>query len=106
MKGFLRSKLVLSLAAFIMIAAAIVIPLSGNIIHSHAQGTASVSFTKTATPTVAPGGTVNYTLTLTNTSPTGTVELHDIHVTDLLPSGLTAITVGPTFTITPSVPDT
>ena len=36
MKGFLRSKLVLSLAAFLMIAAAIVIPLSSSIRHSHA----------------------------------------------------------------------
>ncbi len=36
MKGFLKSKLVLSLAAFLMIAAAIVIPLSGSITRSHA----------------------------------------------------------------------
>ncbi len=36
MKRFLRSKLILSLAAFVMIAAAVVIPLSGNIAHSHA----------------------------------------------------------------------
>jgi outer membrane protein assembly factor BamB len=36
MKGFLRSKLLLSLAALVMLAAAVAIPLSRNIIHSHA----------------------------------------------------------------------
>jgi hypothetical protein len=36
MKRFLKSRLVLVLTAFIMIAAAIAIPLSGNIAHSHA----------------------------------------------------------------------
>jgi len=102
MKGLLRSRLVLSLAAFLMVMAAIAISLSGSLTRSHAQGTSTVSFTKAATPIVAPGGTVKYTLTLTNTSPTGTLPLHDIHFTDVLPTPqLTAITVGPTFTITP-----
>ncbi len=41
MKQFLRSKLVLSLVAFIMIAAAIVIPLSGSITHSLAASRSS-----------------------------------------------------------------
>jgi hypothetical protein len=36
MKRFLRSKFVLSLAALIMIGAAVIIPLSGSIAHSHA----------------------------------------------------------------------
>jgi len=36
MKGFLKSKLVLSLAALVMIAAAVAIPLTGSIGHSHA----------------------------------------------------------------------
>src|ERR1700680_400178 len=43
MKRFLRSKLVLSLIALIMIATAIVIPLSGSIGRSHAQGAATVT---------------------------------------------------------------
>src|SRR2546423_13958947 len=37
MKGFIRSKLILSLVAFVMILAAIVTPLSGNITHSFAD---------------------------------------------------------------------
>src|SRR5260370_132005 len=49
MKGFLRSRLSLTLAAFIMVSAAIAIPLSNNIIHSHAQGT--VTFTEYPIPT-------------------------------------------------------
>ena len=36
MKGFLRSKLVLALATLVILAGAIAIPLSNNIIHSHA----------------------------------------------------------------------
>lgn len=40
MKGFLRSKPVLTLAALIMIAAAVIIPLSGAISHSHAAAPA------------------------------------------------------------------
>jgi hypothetical protein len=43
MKGFLRSKLVLSLAAFLMIAAAIVIPLSGSINRSHASSNSQLN---------------------------------------------------------------
>ncbi len=89
MKSFLRSKLVLSLAAFLMIAAAIVVPLSGNFIRAHAQGTFALSLTKTAPSTVARGGTIPYTLTLTNT---GTEEIFDLHITDPLPSQLTSIT--------------
>src|SRR2546429_916029 len=41
MKGFLKSKLVLSLVAFIMIAAAVAIPLSGSITHSFAASRSS-----------------------------------------------------------------
>lgn len=40
MKRFLRSKLVLSFTAIVMIAAAIAIPLSGSITHSHAATSA------------------------------------------------------------------
>src|SRR5437588_3013891 len=47
MKGILRSKPILSLAAFIMVAAAVVIPLSGYIAHSHAQGPTSITKTFT-----------------------------------------------------------
>src|SRR3989442_5487903 len=36
MKGLVRSKLILTLAALLMIGAAIAVPLSGKIIHSHA----------------------------------------------------------------------
>jgi hypothetical protein len=36
MKRFLKSKLVLTIAALIMIAAAVAIPLSGSITRSHA----------------------------------------------------------------------
>src|SRR6266700_1745099 len=41
MKRFLRSKLVLSLAAIIMIAAAVAIPLASSIGHSHAAAPTS-----------------------------------------------------------------
>lgn len=41
MKGFLRSRLVLTIAAFLMIAAAIAIPLSGNIMHTFAASRSS-----------------------------------------------------------------
>jgi hypothetical protein len=40
-KRFLRTKLVLSLAAFLMVTAAIVIPLSGLIVHTHAAAPTS-----------------------------------------------------------------
>lgn len=59
----------------------------------------TLSFTKTATLTVAPGGMVHYSLTLTNTA---TVEAHDVKLIDPLPSGLTSITAGPTPTIKPT----
>ena len=49
MKRFLRSKLFLSLAALVILAAAVAIPLSGAIRHSHAQGT--VTFTEFPIPT-------------------------------------------------------
>src|SRR5437660_831510 len=41
MKGFLRSKLILSLAAFLMLATAIVVPLTGSITHSFAASRSS-----------------------------------------------------------------
>ncbi len=62
MKGFLRSRLSLTLAAFIMVSAAIAIPLSNNIIHSHAQGT--VTFTE-------------YPITTSNSLPLGITAGHD-----------------------------
>ena len=37
MKGFLKSKLVLSLVAFLLIASAVGLPLAGSLIHAHAQ---------------------------------------------------------------------
>jgi streptogramin lyase len=43
MKALIKSKLVLSLTALIMIAAAIAIPLSGSLTHAHAQGTLNIS---------------------------------------------------------------
>ena len=50
MKRLFKSKLVLTLAALIMIAAAVAIPLSGaSQIRSHAQGT--VTFTEFPIPT-------------------------------------------------------
>lgn len=100
MKGFFRSKVVMTIAAFIMIAAAVVIPLSGNIFHSHAQSPL-VAFAKSATPTVAPGGTINYTLTLTNITPSGSGNLHDIHLNDTPPAQTSGTFTAPTFTITP-----
>src|SRR2546430_4868527 len=41
MKGLLRSRLILTIAALIMIAAAVVIPLSGSITHSFAASRSS-----------------------------------------------------------------
>lgn len=100
MKRILRSKLALTLAAFLMVAAAIVIPLSGSISGSHAQSTL-VTFAKSATPTVAPSGTINYTLTLTNITPSGSGTLHDIHLNDTPPVQTSGTFTAPTFTITP-----
>lgn len=102
MKRILRSKPILSLAAIVMIAAAVVIPLSSSITRSHAQGTGTVTFTKAATPKVAPGGMISYTLTLTNTSPIGSGNLHDIHLTDAPPPQTSGTFTTPTFTITPT----
>jgi len=52
MQGFLRSKLVLSLAAFVLIAAVIAIPLSGSSAHLHAQAPTPTPIpTPTPTPT-------------------------------------------------------
>jgi hypothetical protein len=48
-KRFIRSKLALTLAALIMIAAAIAIPLSGSIAHSHAAAAIQVPFNVTFT---------------------------------------------------------
>jgi uncharacterized repeat protein (TIGR01451 family) len=56
----------------------------------------TLSFTKAAAPTVKAGGTLTYTLTLTNNGP---IEAHGIHLADTLPTGLTAFTT-PTFTVT------
>src|SRR6266487_2881288 len=47
MKGFLRSKLALSLATLVMLAAAIAIPLASSITHSRAQGVATTTITTT-----------------------------------------------------------
>ncbi len=81
MKKLLKSKRILTLLAF-MVAGIISIPLTGSITYAHAQDTRPFSFTKTAAPTVAPGGTLTYTLTLKNTSDPSSLKLHDIHLTD------------------------
>ncbi len=39
MKGFLKPKLILPLVTVVLLASAILVPLAGNAIHSHAQGT-------------------------------------------------------------------
>ena len=56
MKGFLRSKLVLSLAAFLMIAAAIVISLSSSIGHAHAAAPQVLILASSVTPGTATDG--------------------------------------------------
>ena len=43
MKRFLKSKLFSALAALVMIAAAIAIPLSSFAVHTHAQGTLNIT---------------------------------------------------------------
>lgn len=81
MKGLLRSKLVLSLASLIMIAAAVSVPLSGSIPRAHAQAPTPVSFnvpnidsncnTSSFTPIVSfhTGDTVKGTASLVSTPP-------------------------------------
>jgi len=56
MKGFLRSKLVLSLAAFLMIAAASVISLSSSIRHAHAAAPQVLILASSVTPGTATDG--------------------------------------------------
>jgi hypothetical protein len=43
MKGFLKSKIVMTIAAFLIIAAAVVVPLSASITHSRAQAPSVLS---------------------------------------------------------------
>lgn len=65
----------------------------------------SMSFTKTAPATVNEGQTITYTFTLTNTSSTMVLppaEIHDLTLTDPLPSQLSTMTDGPHVTITPT----
>jgi uncharacterized repeat protein (TIGR01451 family) len=81
------------------VASAIIGPLAGNFIAARAIiPFVNLSLSKSAPTTVAPGGTLTYTLTLTNKGP---IDAHDIHLSDLLPAGLTAFTT-PTFTIAPT----
>src|SRR5436305_10510589 len=56
MKRFLRSKLFLTLAALVMIAAGIVVPLSGHIPHSHATAPSSPSIIATIPVSNEPTG--------------------------------------------------
>jgi len=56
MKGFLRSKLVLALAAFLMIAAAIVIPMSSSIRHAYAATPQVLILASSVTPGTATDG--------------------------------------------------
>src|SRR2546425_12251769 len=53
MKGFFRSRLILSLMTVVLLAGAIAVTLVPNLAHSHAQGTATV----TLNPTSGPPGT-------------------------------------------------
>src|SRR6266436_8720933 len=54
MKGFLKSKLVFSLIAVVLLAGAIIGPLAGNFIRAHAQAQPTV----TLNPTSGPPGTL------------------------------------------------
>src|SRR5260370_13490232 len=56
MKGFFRSNLVLSLAVFLMIAAAIVISLSSSIGHAHAAAPQVLILASSVTPGTATDG--------------------------------------------------
>jgi uncharacterized repeat protein (TIGR01451 family) len=107
MKVFFKSRLALTLIAFLMVVGVIAASLGGWISYAHAQAAANETFaiamTKTTAPTVTPGGTLTYTLIIKNISPASNpLSLHDLHVKDLLPPGLTNITAQPTFTVTPA----
>src|SRR5438093_879278 len=54
MKGFLKPKLILPLVTVVLLAAAILVPLAGKAIHSHAQAAPTI----TLKPTSGPPGTV------------------------------------------------
>ena len=43
MKGFIRSKLVLTLATVVMLIGAIALPLVSSSVHTHAQGTVTIT---------------------------------------------------------------
>lgn len=101
MNGFLRSKLVLSLAALIMIAAAIAIPLSGSITRAHAQGTVTISEfsipTSNSNPvdiTSGPDGNLWFVEfngdKIGKITPTGTVTEYAIPTSNTSPEGITS----------------
>jgi hypothetical protein len=98
MKRFLRSKLFLSLAAFVMIAAAVTIPLSSNYIRAHAQGVPSIS----DNPTSGPPGTV-VTVTGSGWSPGGTVDVRLFSFSGPTSAHATVASDG-TFSTTVTVP--
>src|SRR6266700_3918680 len=101
MKGFIRSKLFSALAALVMITAAVVIPLSGSIIHTHAQST--VTFTEFNVSTSGsgpegiakgPDGNLWFTESTGNKigkiTPTGTITEYPIPTTNSGPLGITS----------------
>ncbi len=73
MKGFLRSKLVLTLITLPLLAGAMAISLSGNIIGSHAAGSTTIGqFSFTNTPLIRPEGGSEPELSI---GPTGTMGI-------------------------------
>ena len=103
MNRFLRSKLIQTLAALVIIAIAIIIPLSGTIFHSHAQSTSI--FTEFPVPTsnrnpngitTGPDGNLWFNETGGNKigkmTPSGTFTEYPVPTSN---SGLENITTGP-----------
>ena len=101
MKGFLKSKVVLTLAAILMITAAIAIPLSRRSIPIHAQGT--VTFTEFPIPTAnsnpqditsGPDGNLWFTEfngeKIGKITPNGTVTEYAIPTSNANPYGITS----------------
>jgi streptogramin lyase len=101
MKGFFRSKLVLSLAALIMIAAAIAIPLARSITRARAQGTVTISefpiTTANSNPqniTSGPDGNLWFTEfngeKIGKITPSGTITEYAIPTSNANPYGITS----------------
>src|SRR5437016_5062056 len=109
MKRFLGSKLVLSLAAFFMLASALVIPLSGSITHSFAASRTSKNigyvnyddsgFTESGVSTANIFSTSIVSGPAPTSSPTASVTYNGMTFTPLTRAALSSTTLAPYDTL-------